>query len=66
MDEYRAAQCVGKVAFASAVLARRVLKRPSRVRNGRANAYKCSYCGMWHIGEPSKKGRAQRYEKDRE
>jgi hypothetical protein len=52
----RAAQCDGKVAFASPIEAHRVAMRRAK-RSGRLHddarfrrAYRCPHCGMWHLG----------------
>ena len=45
------AACSGKVRFASAALAHAVCKRGRR--NGHLReAYRCPYCGGWHLGRP--------------
>lgn len=47
-DAFRQAECVGKVAFRSKYAA----KKAARRRPGRC-AYRCSYCGQYHVGEVS-------------
>lgn len=51
-EELRLAQCEGKSAFTSAALARRVSKKIKGVV-----AYRCGYCGKWHVGTPTKQPR---------
>lgn len=52
-SSYRA-QCAGKEAFQTPQLAWRVLlRRPDR-REGR-EAYRCRFCGRFHIGNPMPK-----------
>lgn len=51
--------CQGKVAFASRALAAKVAKRRRRARSGDSDrgsaAYKCEFCGQFHIGHKSKR-----------
>lgn len=59
-----AAQCVGKERFASAKLAHEVVKRRRFV--GKINvAYRCQFCGGWHLGAPRRPllSRAERLER---
>lgn len=57
------AQCAGKVGFASPALAHSVAarsrRRSTRVhdRAGLRVAYKCPYCGLWHLGRPVPKAK---------
>lgn len=49
-NQTRAAQCEGKEAFTSAVLAKQVAKNMGRRGRVGANAYHCPYCHEWHVG----------------
>lgn len=51
------AECFGKASFVTAALAQRVLTRMRRGKRNRASstAYRCRFCGHWHIGTPNKK-----------
>lgn len=43
--------CAGKEPYDSANLARKVLRRRKRRHDGVSlNAYRCTHCGKWHIG----------------
>lgn len=51
--------CQGKVAFATRALAIKVAKRRRRARSGDSDrgstAYRCAFCGKFHIGYKSKR-----------
>lgn len=51
-DRREKAQCFGKQAFESAVLAKEVVKRMNRNKRKPipADSYRCDFCGKWHIG----------------
>ena len=45
-----ASACDGKEQFDSAARAADVARQVSRRRETKAQAYKCPYCGAWHVG----------------
>lgn len=55
------AQCSGKEAFATPALARRIM---SRMRRPEAMVYRCSFCGLWHIGATPRKRMTKVAKKD--
>ena len=54
--EWRASACSGKQAFDSALLANKVIRRRGRSKpRGQSKrqpecAYRCKFCGAWHLG----------------
>lgn len=55
VEEWRAkTECIGKHAFATYAMARDVAKRMVRRSEEQAGPYRCSTCGLFHIGHPSK------------
>ena len=50
--------CKGKDQFATMNLAREICARMNdRHKDGYINAYKCPYCGTYHVGNVNKKGK---------
>lgn len=49
--------CKGKDGFATMNLARQVARRMNEHCDGFVNAYKCPYCGNYHVGSKHKKGK---------
>ncbi len=51
-----ASECFGKAGFANAAMAQRVLRRMRSGKRSRAAsiAYRCRFCGHWHIGTSNK------------
>lgn len=45
-----AAQCTGKHRFADAGLAKSVAKKTSARHDATTTAYRCEFCGGWHVG----------------
>lgn len=50
--ESRAAMCEGKKGFDTPQLAHRVA---SRSRDYELQAFRCVFCGLWHLGTPQPK-----------
>lgn len=54
--EWRASACDGKRAFDSALLAMKIAKRRGKSkprgqsRRQPEHAYRCRFCGAWHLG----------------
>lgn len=58
------AACAGKVAFESASLAKKVARRRRKQGGLNGEAYKCKFCGDWHIGKTYvKRTRIKPYER---
>lgn len=49
------AGCIGKERFASAHVAHHVAKRRRNRHGPPTQAYRCSFCGGWHLGTPIRK-----------
>jgi len=55
------ASCIGKQRFQSAKLAHAVVKRGDK-RGKRRQAYRCEYCGFYHLGRSVKRRRIEEIE----
>lgn len=49
-DDKRQSQCVGKKTFKTFTQARRVSVQLNRRKDERAEAYRCKFCGLFHVG----------------
>ncbi len=58
----RQSSCEGKERFATLELARRVARRHGGFGKTRRKrqAYRCDFCGGWHVGSPIKVSRRMR------
>ena len=54
MTEREYAMCYKKHGFPTRAKANSALKRLKKTKVGRVNAYRCPYCGLWHIGRVNK------------
>jgi hypothetical protein len=56
------ASCLGKSAYQTQMQAQAAIGRRRRNNKDRAplNAYRCRYCGQWHVGHPKPKTIAER------
>lgn len=57
-DDWKATTCIGKQAFETAALANKVAKLQASRRTTPMNAYKCTVCGKYHIGNRIGKSKA--------
>lgn len=55
MKNPKESQCEGKFRFQTHEAATLVIKKSQRKRHQAMNAYRCEFCGGWHMGRPSHK-----------
>lgn len=54
LSDFEAVACLGKFKYNSRTDANKELRRKSRLD---LNAYRCTFCGCWHVGTKHKKFR---------
>ena len=47
---WQCVQCQGKQRFEDSQLARSVAARSRKATDGKISAYRCRFCGGWHVG----------------
>ena len=47
--------CTGKQGITSRTLAQEISQRSRRSKEGFVSEYKCTYCGLWHVGNGAKR-----------
>jgi hypothetical protein len=54
-DWLQQTQCHGKHRFEDGGFAKKVAKQSARRKDSKASAYRCMFCGGWHVGNGGQK-----------